>query len=364
MGTVCSESSSATDKGVNCMITPNPRTFTRRFLVGVATALTAVIAMTGCASGTSAGSEGGEPVNFQLSWYKLGQFNGLFAADKEGYFQEEGIEPTFTPGGADILAWQQIVGGKALLGDEDNTLLLQAIEAGEPLVAIGTIFQKSPFAVMSDAKDPIESIEDFKGKTIAVPNNAIDQFTALVVDAGLSASDVEFVPGGSDPTQLITGQVDGYTGYATSQGASLELQGIKVNYLYLSDLGIPSYANLIVTTKDNVSKHKDKLVQYMTAAVKGYEYLADNGDAMAEHLVNSVNPAGGLDLESEKLANEIQLPIMKSANGYLSIDVEQMQKVIDALYAAGTLKTKLDAKDVVDTSILDAAYGGKTSLGN
>lgn len=334
--------------------------------LALATSAIAALALAGCApagdTGTGTGSAAAETVDFQLSWLKLSQFNGLFAAEKQGYYAEEGLAPEFTAGGPNILAWQQITGGKALLGDEDNTLLLQAVQDGEPLKVIGSIFQASPFAVMSKADDPISDIEDFRGKTIAVPDNGVDQFEALVEAAGIPLDEVTFVPAGSDPTQLITDQVDGYTGYATSQGASLELQGIDVDYLYLSDLGVPSYANVIITTEDNLEANRDEIVSFMRAAVKGYEYLADNGDEMAEYLVNEVNPSGGLDVESEKLSNEIQKSIMESPDGYLTVTVERMQEVIDALYAAGTLTTELDAADVVDTSILDEVYDGKTTL--
>jgi NitT/TauT family transport system substrate-binding protein len=340
----------------------------RRILAGIASAAIATLALTGCASGSSSGGDGASggttDITFQLSWYKLSQFNGLFAADKEGYYSDEKIKATFVPGGADILAWQQITGGKALLGDEDNTLLLQAIADGEDLQVIGTIFQASPFAIMSNADDPITDIQDFKGKTIAVPDNGIAQFQSLVAAAGIPADDVTFVPAGSDPTQLVTGQVDGYTGYATSQGASLELQGLDINYLYLTDLGIPSYANMIVTTKKNIKDHRDEIENFMTAAVKGYEYLGDHGDEMADYLVNTVNPTGGLDVDSEKLSNKIQKSLMTNDKGYLTVDIDRMQAVIDALYDAGTLTKKLDAKDVVDTSILEDVYGGKTTLSN
>lgn len=37
-----------------------------------------------------------------------------------------------------------------------------------------------------------------------------------------------------------------------------------------------------------------------------------------------------------------------------------MQAIIDALVKAGTLKSPLDAKTVVDTSVLDEVYGDKT----
>lgn len=344
------------------------RTLRSRFpraAAAVAAVATAALLLAGCAGGSSGSPSDGAsltPVNYQLSWLKITQFGGFFAGEAEGYYAEEGIAPTFTAGGSNILAWQQVASGAALLADEDNTLLLQAIENGEDLVAIGTVFQKSPMAIMSLSDDPITKASDFEGKTIAYPENGIDQLTSALKANGVDMSKVTIVPAGADPTQLVTGQVAGYGGYATSQGASLELQGLDVDYLYLDDLGVPSYGNVIITTRENLDTQRDLLKKFLTASVKGYEWLNANPKEGAAIVVNDVNPTGGLDLATEEKTAEIQATLIASPSGVLRIDVDKMQKIIDSLVEAGTLKKPLKAADIVDTSLLDEVYGSKTSL--
>ncbi|MFV0374289.1 ABC transporter substrate-binding protein [Microbacterium sp.] len=334
----------------------------------IAATAAAALALTGCAgTGTpeetsDGGGEATTAVNYQLSWLKITQFGGYFAADANGYFADEGIDATFTAGGANILAWQQITGGKADIGDEDNTLLLQAIESGEDLVAIGTIFQKSPLAIMSLSDNPITSAADVSGKTIAFPDNGIDQLQSALEANGVDLSTVEIVPAGADPTQLITQQVDGYGGYATAQGAALATQGLDVEYLYLDDLGIPSYGNVIVTTREMLESDRDTVVKFMTAAAKGYEWMNANPADGAAIVVDDVNPTGGLDVTTETETARIQADLISSPTGVLRIDTDKMQDIIDALVETGTLEATLDAGEIVDTSVLDDVYGGKTSL--
>ncbi|MBK0418910.1 ABC transporter substrate-binding protein [Leucobacter sp. CSA1] len=331
-------------------------------------AVTAALALgaTACAGGGSGGG-GGEAggtteVNYQLGWLKLTQFGGFFAGDREGFYEEEGISPEFTAGGSNILSWQQVVTGKALLGDEDNTNALVAIEDGQPLVIIGTVFQTSPFSIISLADDPIESIDDFEGRTIAVSDASLAQFQALVAAAGIPEDSVTFVSAGTDPSQLTTGQVSGYAGYATSQGASLELQGAEIHTLLLEDLGVPSYGNVIVTTQENLEKNRETIVGFMRASVKGFEYMNANPEDIAAYVVNEVNPAGGLDLETEEQTAKIQRELIEQPDGVLRVDPEKMQAIIDALVEAGTLEESIDATTIVDTSVLDEVYGDKTSL--
>jgi NitT/TauT family transport system substrate-binding protein len=329
----------------------------RRIMAAIAVICVSATVMAGCAANenSASGDAGSQAVNYQLSWLKISQFDGLFAAQMKHYYADEKLNVKFTAGGSNMVSWQQITSGKALVGDDDNTLLLQAIAKGEPLVVIGTVFQSSPLAIMSKSDKPIKTAKDLKGKTIAIPDNAKEQFQKILSKAGLNDSDVKFVPAGSDPNQLVTDQVDGYVGYSTSQGAPLELKGLHINYLNLSDLGIPSYANVIITTRDNIKNHRAELVKFLRATVKGFTYLQDNPKEVSEYLVNTVNPAGGLDLKTEQKVAELQQPLMKSDKGYLYVDKGRMQEIIDSLVEVGTLTKKLNANDFVDMSLLEEA---------
>ena len=42
-------------------------------------------------------------VRLQLQWEPQAQFAGYFAADREGYYEEEGLEVEFLRGGADVI---------------------------------------------------------------------------------------------------------------------------------------------------------------------------------------------------------------------------------------------------------------------
>lgn len=301
------------------------------------------------------------PVNYQLSWLKLTQFGGFFMADNNGYYADEGIQASFEAGGPNISAWQSVTTGRALLGDEDNTNTLVAISKGEPLVILGAIFQTSPFAIISRAENPISTIQDVRGKTIALPEQARAQVEALIEAAGIPLNEVELVPAGPDPSALASGQVDGYFGYATAQAVALQAQGIEVETLYLEDLGVPSYGNVIITTKDNIANNRDLLVRFMRASIMGYEWLNANPEEGAEIVVASYGPPD-LDLGNEKLTAVFQKDLIETPSGVLLVNAEKMQRIIDALVEVGTIDGPINAADIVDDSILLDAYAGSTSL--
>jgi NitT/TauT family transport system substrate-binding protein len=301
------------------------------------------------------------PVTSQLGWLKLTQFGGFFIADANGYYGEEGLAVTFDAGGPNISAWQSVSSGRAQVGDDDNTNVLVAISKGEPLVIIGAIFQTSPFAIISLSSNPINSIEDVRGKTIALPEQAKAQVEALIEAAGIPLSEVELVPAGPDPSALASGQVDGYFGYATAQAVALQAQGLEVETLYLEDLGVPSYGNVIITTKDQIENNKDLLVRYMRGSIMGYEWLNANPEKGAQIVVSDYGPPE-LVLENEQLTAAFQKDLISTPSGVLVVDPAKMQQIIDSLVEVGTLEGPLNAADVVNTSILEEAYAGSTSL--
>ncbi len=314
-------------------------------------------------SSSSAGSSGSSAatasLSYQFSWLKLEQFNGYFVADAKGYFSQEKVNATLTAGGPNISASQVVAGGRADLGDEDNITLLQAQAKGLPLVAFATVFQKSPYSCISKADKPIHTLRDFAGKTIAIDTAGRAQLEPALKTAGITG--VNIVPAGPDPTQLVTGQADGYFGYSTSQGVALEQKGLKVVYAFVADLGFGGYNNVLMTTKDTLDKRHDDLVRFLRAAIMGYEFAAKDPDYAAGLTVDKYGPPGA-NLTTEKAVARAQLPLITTSKGPMWIETSRMQAIIDQQVKAGTIKKALQASDVMTTSVLDAAYGGKTSL--
>lgn len=298
-------------------------------------------------------------LSYQFSWLKLEQFNGYFVADAKGYLAQERIEAKLNAGGPNISASQIVAGGRADLGDEDNITLLQAQAKGLPLVAFATVFQKSPYSCISQADKPIHTLADFAGKTIAIDAAGRAQLEPALKTAGVTG--VNIVPAGPDPTQLVTGQVDGYFGYSTSQGVALEQKGLKVVYAFVADLGFGGYNNVLMATKDTLDQRHEDLVRFLRAVIMGYEFAAKDPDYAAGLTVDKYGPPGA-SLSTEKAVARAQLPLIKTAKGPLWIETGRMQTIIDEQVKAGTITKALKADDVMTTSVLEAAYGGKTSL--
>lgn len=316
-----------------------------------------------CGGGSPEGGGAGDltGVTHQLGWLKISQFTGFFAGQEKGFYEEEGIDATIDAGGPNIIASQVVSSGRALVGDDDNTTLLQAIDKGQPLIVYGAIFQKSPYAVMSFQEKPITSLEDFEGKKVALTEATRPQLIPLLESAGVDPGSVEFVPAGPDPSQLASRQVDGYFGYATAQGVSLQQQGLDIVVTYFNDLGFTSYANVLITKPETVENDRETLVGFLRGTIKGYEYSLANSEEMGMLVATKYGP-DGLDAETETAVHRAQAELIESPKGVLWVDPNQMQAAIEAAAEAGSITKELPVDEVMTTEVLEEAYGGKTSL--
>jgi NitT/TauT family transport system substrate-binding protein len=308
------------------------------------------------------GSSGGlTKMSDQLGWLKISQFDGFYAAQENGYYEDEGLEVEIRAGGPNIIASNVVASGQTTMGDDDNGTVLQAIAKGAPLVIYATIFQTSPFSVMSFPEDAIRTLEDFADKKVALSPAARPLVEPLLEKAGVDPGSVDFVPAGPDPSQLVNHQVQGYFGYSTAQGVSLEEQGIDIVTTPLEDLGLYSYANVLIATRDTIESERDLLVRHLRASIKGWEYAIDNPDEMGRLVATKYGPKG-LKVDTEVAVNKAQAPLIENPDGVMRITEDKMQKVIGAYDAGGTLEEPVEVADAMTTEILDAAYGGKTRL--
>lgn len=329
-----------------------------------ALALSAGGLLAACGGGSSASSTtagGLTKVTDQLGWLKLSQFDGFFAAQENGYYEDEKIEAEILAGGPNIIASQIVSTGKATVGNDDNGTVLQAIAKGTDLVIYGTIFQKSPYAVLSLPENPVNTLQDFAGKKVALSPATRPLLAPLLEDAGVDPGDVEFLPAGPDPAQLVNHQVDAYFGYATQQGVALQQQGVDVVTVLLDDLGLVNYGNVLITTPDRIEQERDVLVRHLRASIMGWEYAVDHPDEMGKLVVTKYGPKG-LNVETEIAVNKAQAPLIAHKDGLMRITEAKMQQIIDSYVAAEALERPLKAADVMTTELLDEAYGGKTRL--
>lgn len=299
-------------------------------------------------------------VTFQLSWIRSIQYGGLFAAQELGYFREVGIEPEWQPGGPNIDAVATVAAGRALIGDRPSDQLVIARGRGIPVKIIAAMFNRSPSAVMSLKRAPIRSLADMVGKTIAIPGGARPVVVNLMRNAGIDANRVNFVPVGTDPGILASGQVDGYVGLSTNQGVMLQARGVEVEFLHLSDLGSNLYGGAIYVTDAVLARERDLLVRFLRAATRGFRKMVEDPEQVARWTVEKY-AAPGLDLATQTREAVASIPYIRggeaATNGLLWVEPGFVEGSITMAVATGIAPRAFPVSDLVDQSLMRAVHG-------
>jgi ABC-type nitrate/sulfonate/bicarbonate transport system substrate-binding protein len=313
--------------------------------------------------GTAAMAQDMTKMVHQLGWVKSIQFGGHFAAIENGYFAEEGIDAEFLPGGPGGIGTDvAVASGQAMTSDTDVEGTIRARIGGLPVRAFGAIMQKAPGAIMSLAENPLVTLGDFSGKTIALPDGMRPQLTALMTTAGVDPASVTFVPVGTDPGILAAGQVDGYYGWATNQGVMLQTRGVDIAVAYMNDLGVPGYAGVLIATDEMIDTQPDLLTAWLRAEIKGWQWHLDNPEEMALLMVEKYGQRG-LDLTAQTLESKMMADFVPvgdaAANGLLWIEPVTFEQGIAFVVSAGELaEGAMTANDAMTQDLIRAAHAG------
>jgi NitT/TauT family transport system substrate-binding protein len=246
--------------------------------------IAAALLIVGCGA-TNAQSPTDAPkdtILYQMGWVHEYSSAPFYMAIANGHYAKENLDVQLSTGGFGEAGYidpiEQVVSGKADFSQASLFTLLQAREAGKPVVAIATLNQRSPFAIISLSEDGIVRPQDLAGKTVAVAEGGADlNYEALLQTLDIdptTINNVERTSFGIDP--LVNGEVDAFGGWIINEGVALQETGADPNFLLLSDYGIETYDLLIFTTEDMVANHPEKVERFLRASLAGIQDVIDN----------------------------------------------------------------------------------------
>ena len=146
----------------------------------------------------------------QLKWVAQAQFAGYYAAQAEGFYDDECIEITINPGGPDIVPEQVVAGGQAQFGINFMPSLLSRANRARTWSTWPKSLNARP-CVKSRWKDTgIIGPADLAGKKVAVwfGGNEFELFATLAKYGIDKDTDVQLIQQPFDMNLLIERQVD------------------------------------------------------------------------------------------------------------------------------------------------------------
>ncbi|MFD2629544.1 ABC transporter substrate-binding protein [Oceanobacillus kapialis] len=293
-------------------------------------------------------------VTMVLDWTPNTNHTGLYVAQAEGYFEEEGLDVEITmPGesGAD----QVVASGQAEFGIGAQEAITEARIQDIPIVSIAAIIQHNTSGFASPADKGITSPADYAGKTYGGWGAPVEKavIDSLMKQEDASAEDVNIINmGNTDFFTAVERDVDFAWIYYGWTGVEAELRGTELNMQYLTDYSEKlDYYTPVVTTNESLIESDPETVQAFVKAVsRGYEYAIENPGEAADILIEAVPD---LDPELVKASQEwISPKYQDDATQWGIQDEEVWQNYGDWMYENGLLEEELDASSAYTNEFL------------
>ncbi|MFK7964047.1 MAG: ABC transporter substrate-binding protein [Burkholderiaceae bacterium] len=304
-------------------------------------------------------------INVKLDWLMSNGQVGDVVAQKRGFFEEQGLNVTFIPGGPNSQTVPPVLSGQAAMGQFSGSgQAMIARGNGIPLKMIGAGYRMGPFAFFSLPGAPIRKPADFVGKRVGIQPTARFVLEIIMAQHKIDPSSLEIVNIGWDMTPLVAGQVDSVTGWVTNTKALSVIGPDRID-LTQEAAGLLSYSNAYFASEDGLNKHPEIFQKYLVGASKGWEWTYHNREEAVDIMCDA-HP--NLDREIEKATIDTVIDLSfdaeTKANGWGWFDTAKIQAQIDQYDGVGKFeKSKPTLDEFVDMSVLKATQAARPKLG-
>jgi len=227
-----------------------------------------------------------EDISIHLKWYHKYQFAGYYAAQQQGYFQDEDLTVRLIEGGPNTNHLHQLINGSsqyAVLGSE----ALGSLALGSPIIIVASIFQHAPEMLMTLRSNQVESIQDLRGKSLMLANGEIaGQIPAMLLKNNLTSKDYLRANYDGDVTRLANGAVFAMYGYISNEPFLLQEMGYEVDYFRPQDYGINFYGDNLATNQSELDNNPGRVAAIRRAVIRGWSYALNHPKEIIHYLLS------------------------------------------------------------------------------
>jgi NitT/TauT family transport system substrate-binding protein len=289
----------------------------------------------------------------------------FYVADKAGFLKEEGLQIEVRYATNASQAAQIVASGGADFGRFAFDPVLQGYDKGLRLRSFYQYYRTLIYYLAVPPESPIKSIEDTKGRTIAVVNMgsaAVGVFRSMLRQAKMPLDSATLVPVGKADAgiaALRAKRVDGFMFwnevYSQILASGVDLRFIK--HPKLANVGSNGYFASDATLRDK----KAAMTGFARAIAKASVFIRANNEAAAK-IYLGVNPEAGSPSDPEtvkKVAQQIKFwsadwVIDDAKEKYGENSLPNLKLYAEELQADGSLDNIPPLQDLITNDLISA----------
>jgi diguanylate cyclase (GGDEF)-like protein len=238
-----------------------------------------------------------DTVVLQLPWFHQFQFAGYYAAQAQGYYEQEGIEVDIRAGmdenGYTQNPVEEVVFQRAQFGVTRSDLLVHHAR-GLPVVMLATVMQRTPAAFITLDRYHIKRLEDISDKPVSLPliadkpDTVIDiEAVAALARAGVAVSEMNNRVENWDLDALIDGESQMTFGFASDEPYILRQRGQTPHVISPMDYEIDLYGDLLFTSESTLRTDPALVERFRRASLKGWDYALKHLEEIALYILKT-----------------------------------------------------------------------------
>jgi len=281
----------------------------------------------------------------RLGHLKSDHHAAIYIAQAKGMYEKEGlrVETTEFKAGPELM--EAIGSGRIDIGYCGAPPATTGIAKGVPVKIVATVQQEGSGIVV---REGIQKIEDFRGKTIAIPMKGSIQDVLLQMtlkEHGISPEEVNIIEIEPPvmPEALEAGRIDGFIAWEPFV-AMAEQKGYGHAIAYSRDIWKNHPCCVVIATNQFIKEHPDQLRKFVKVHVEASEYLNTHKDEASSIVAEKL----GTDPEIEKRAfqNMEFTPIPTSSF------IDNVMKFVEIQKQLGYIKKDLTKDDIFNLDFL------------
>jgi NitT/TauT family transport system substrate-binding protein len=241
--------------------------------------------------------------------------------------------------------------------------LVQQSKDGAQLVALAVEGKTGIDALV--VKEGITGLADLKGKTIGVKGALPPGEIAMLLAAGLKATDYKVVLlDGFDPVAQMKLPIDALPVFKSNEPNQLDKAGVKYTLFDPAKSGIPGSFGILYSNAKFVNEHPTAAQDFMRATMKGLADAIADPQAAVATCFKRITEGGNKNFLSDAgeqyrwgVEAKIVTDTTPPGEGIGLVHAAQLQSEINAYTSAGVFTTAPSITGTYDESILAGVYG-------
>lgn len=250
--------------------------------------------------GTAADAQQLPKVKYMLSSKKGNTHYPATLAEHLGFFKEEGYDIEVLPGQGSGGMIRQVIAKQVDIGQGSPGAILMAMQAGNKLKGVYTIFYKDVFPMVTLAASKVHKVEDLKGGALGISEFSGGEVAiarGVLARAGLTeGKDVNLLPVGETPATALqtlrTGRIGAY------MSGFQDIVAMRYQEPNLREIVIPAtskFQSQILVARQDVFDQQRKMVVALCRGLAKATLFAVTNPAAAQAILTKISPAEYVD---------------------------------------------------------------------